>query len=152
MINGFISKHPEYERYQIEDFVAFFKFRNDYKEYTVTKLLEVYEKYVKNCSAYREYEQIYNSLNNELSIVNLVNNTQLEVELDIYTPDHKYSPKHTFIMKCKETEDTATTMHVRVYSKNGLVKEYSIPAKGMSMQDLSELIDKERNEYNDNED
>lgn len=38
-------------------------------------------------------------------------------------------------------------MHVRVYSKDGLVKEYSIPAKGISMEVMSDLIDKERNGY-----
>lgn len=144
-INGFISKYPKYKRYQVEDFIAFFKFSNDYKEYTVMKLAEIYNRYIKGNSNYYEYEQIYKELSNEVTITNLINGTQLEIELDIYTPDHKYSPKHTFIMKCKETEDTTTTMHVRVYSKDGLVKEYSIPAKGISMEVMSDLIDKERN-------
>lgn len=146
-INGFISKYPEYKRYQVEDFIAFFKFSNDYKEYTVMKLADIYNKHIKGNSHYYEYEQIYKSLGNEVAITNLINGTQLEIELDIYTPDHKYCPKHTFVMKYKETEDITTTMHVRVYSKDGLVKEYSIPAKGISMEVMSDIIDKERNGY-----
>ena len=111
------------------------------------KLVEIYNKYIKGNSDYYEYEQIYKELNNEVAITNLINGTQLEIELDIYTPDHKYCPKHTFVMKYKETEDITTTMHVRVYSKDGLVKEYSIPAKGISMEVMSDIIDKERNGY-----
>ncbi len=145
-INGFINEHSEYKRYQVKDFIAFFKFRNNYERYTTDKLLEVYEKYIKANSDYSEYEQIYKSLSSKLA-VNLINNTQLEIDLDIYTPDHKYCPKHTFVMKYEETEDTTTTIHVRVYSSVGLVKEYDMPAIGMTMQDLSNLIDKERNNY-----
>lgn len=143
-ISGFINEHSEYKRCQVKDFIAFFKFRNNYERYTTDRLLEVYEKYIKANSDYSEYAQIYKSLSSKLA-VNLINNTQLEIDLDIYTPDHKYCPKHTFVMKYKETEDTTTTIHVRVYSSVGLVKEYDMPAIGMTMQDLSNLIDKERN-------
>lgn len=57
-INGFINEHSEYKRYQVKDFIAFFKFRNNYERYTTDKLLEVYEKYIKANSDYSEYEQI----------------------------------------------------------------------------------------------
>lgn len=147
MVHGFINKHKEIQEYSssVLDFVSYFKFINDYTDYTVEEFKTILSKRMENTYFDFKFRQIANLIQDKEDLTSLINNTQLEVELDIYTPDHKYSPKHTFVMECKETEDTTTTMHVRVYSKNGLIKEYSMPAKGISMQDLSTLIDKERN-------
>lgn len=49
-ISGFINEHSEYKRCQVKDFIAFFKFRNNYERYTTDKLLEVYEKYMRSIS------------------------------------------------------------------------------------------------------
>jgi len=56
-----------------------------------------------------KFKQIANLIKDKEDLADLINNTRLKVELDIYTPDHKYCPKHTFVMKYKETEDTTTT-------------------------------------------
>lgn len=146
MVHGFINKHKEIQEYSnsVLDFVSYFKFINDYTDYTVEEFKTILSKRMENTYFDFKFRQIANLIRDKEDLTSLINNTQLEVELDIYTPDHKYSPKHTFVMECKETEDATTTIHVRVYSKNGLVKEYSMPAKGMPMQDLSTLIDKER--------
>ena len=44
------DRYPKYKRYQVEDFIAFFKISNDYKEYTVLKLAEIYNRYIKGNS------------------------------------------------------------------------------------------------------
>lgn len=152
MINGFISKHKELKDYSslLLDFVCYFKTLNGYENYTVNGFNEAVGKFMKNIYSDGNKKQIINLIPNKRLLADLVNNTQLYIDLDIYTPDHKYCPKHTFVMKYKETEDTTTTMHVRVYSSVGLVKEYDMPAIGMTMQDLSNLIDKERNNYKSN--
>lgn len=149
MINGFISKHKEIQEYSnvILDFVGYFKFINAYTSYTVEEFKTTLNKRMENTYFDFKFKQIANLIQNKEDLADLINNARLKVELDIYTPDHKYCPKHTFVMKYKETEDITTTMHVRVYSKDGLVKEYSIPAKGISMEVMSDIIDKERNNY-----
>lgn len=149
MINGFISKHKEIQEYSssILDFIGYFKFINAYTNYTVEEFKITLNKRMENKYFDFKFKQIANLIKDKEDLADLINNTRLKVELDIYTPDHKYCPKHTFVMKYKETEDTTTTMYVRVYSKDGLVKKYSIPAKGISMEVMSDLIDKERNGY-----
>ena len=149
MINGFISKHKEIQEYSssILDFIGYFKFINAYTNYTVEEFKTTLNKRMENKYFDFKFKQIANLIKDKEDLADLINNTRLKVELDIYTPDHKYCPKHTFVVKYKETEDTTTTMYVRVYSKDGLVKKYSIPAKGISMEVMSDLIDKERNGY-----
>lgn len=146
MINGFISKHKEIQEYSssILDFIGYFKFINAYTNYTVESLKQLTTNVWRISISILSLSKSPNLIKDKEDLADLINNTRLKVELDIYTPDHKYCPKHTFVMKYKETEDTTTTMYVRVYSKDGLVKKYSIPAKGISMEVMSDLIDKER--------
>ena len=63
-------------------------------------------------------------------------------ELAIFTP--KFDSKRTHhIRSYKSDEDI---LQVEVISDNGVIKSYNMAATGMTMQDLLNLIDKERNE------
>lgn len=96
MIHGFINKHKEIQEYSnsVLDFVSYFKFINDYTDYTVEEFKTILSKRMENTYFDFKFRQIANLIQDKEDLTSLINNTQLEVKLDIYTPDHKYSPKH----------------------------------------------------------
>ena len=92
MINGFISKHKEIQEYSssILDFIGYFKFINAYTNYTVEEFKTTLNKRMENKYFDFKFKQIANLIKDKEDLADLINNTRLKVELDIYTPDHKY--------------------------------------------------------------
>lgn len=122
-----------------DGFVARMKFYNANEDYTLESFSASFNDYQKSVYCSREAVELCKTLDG-LCVVDYINNSHFKNELDIFTPD--FDKKRTHHMTSQKSDDDI--LHVRVYSKNGLIKEYSMPAKGMSMQDLSTLIDKER--------
>lgn len=143
MINDFIDKCIEHPRFQVENFIAFFKLRNYYREYSVDRLNDIYIHHIDNCYDYKDFDSIYKLFDDKSELVDYINNIHTEIELDIFTPDHEYSPKHTFVMKSKMANTSSDIIHICVYSKNGLIKAYTIPAVNISMEDIANIVDKE---------
>lgn len=61
-------------------------------------------------------------------------------ELDIFTSDFETKRTH-HMTSYKSNEDV---LQVRVISNEGVVKNYDVSAIGITLQDLSNLVDKER--------
>lgn len=144
MVHGFINKHKEIQEYSssVLDFVSYFKFINDYTDYTVEEFKTILSKRMENTYFDFKFRQIANLIRDKEDLTSLINNTQLEVELDIYTPDHKYSPKHTY--SCEVEEADKDTFCVEVYSCKGLVKSYDISAIGITFEGMYHIVDKEQ--------
>lgn len=120
--------------------IARIKFYNANKEYTVDSFKLMLEDYKKSIYCCQDFIKLCQIINDYDYIVNYINQSHFKNELAIFTPEFDSKRTH-HIYSYKSDEDI---LQVEVISDNGVVKSYNIPAKGMTMQDLSNLIDKER--------
>ena len=154
MINEFVDKHllayqskyPKSDDFEqeLDNFVSYFKSVNGYNQYSIEELKKAYEKCVENHYNYHTYSPIYETIDTH-ELLDLINNIHYRIKLLVFTPDHKYSPKHTYGCKIEEADED--TFCVEVYSNKGLVKSYDIPATGITTEKMLQIIDRERNEY-----
>lgn len=122
--------------------IARIKFYNANKEYTVDSFKLMFEDYKKSIYCCQDFVKLCQIINDYDYIVNYINQSHFKNELAIFTP--KFDSKRTHhIRSYKSDEDI---LQVEVISDNGVIKSYNMAATGMTMQDLLNLIDKERNE------
>lgn len=122
--------------------IARIKFYNANKEYTVDSFKLMFEDYKKSIYCCQDFIKLCQIINDYDYIVNYINQSHFKNELAIFTP--KFDSKRTHhIRSYKSDEDI---LQVEVISDNGVIKSYNMAATGMTMQDLLNLIDKERNE------
>lgn len=151
-INKFIEEHiadykhkyPKSNEFESElrNFIGYFKGINGYKLYSLEGLEKAYKECVKNHYSYYTYSPIYETIDIH-ELLDLINSVHYRLELEIFTPDHKYCPKHTYCCSAEEADEDI--LHVNVYSSKGLVKSYDMSSVGFTFEDMFTLIDKERN-------
>lgn len=152
MINKFVEEHridykrkyPKSDKFEsgLRNFVSYFKGINGYKPYSLEGLEKAYRECIKNHYSYCTYSPIYETMDIH-ELLDLINNVHYSIELEIFTPDHEYCPKHTY--GCRIEEADKDILYVRVYSSKGLVKSYDMSAIGFTFEDMFALIDSERN-------
>lgn len=147
-INEFISKCkcPKLDNFEqkLSNFVSYFKGINGYNKYSLEELEKAYKECVKNQYSYYTYSPIYETIGTH-ELLDLINRIHYHIELHIFTPDHKYCPRHTYSCDIEEADNDM--FHVEVYSSKGLIKSYDMSAIGITFEDMYEIIDKERNGY-----
>lgn len=146
LINEMWTSRPEERIITLADLsdgvIARIKFYNANKEYTVDSFKLMFEDYKKSIYCCQDFVKLCQIINDYDYIVNYINQSHFKNELAIFTP--KFDSKRTHhIRSYKSDEDI---LQVEVISDNGVVKSYNMAATGMTMQDLLNLIDKERNE------
>lgn len=127
--------------------IARIKFYNANKEYTADSFKLMLEDYGRSVYCCQDFIELCQSINDYNCIVDYINNSHFRNELDIFTPDFEMKRTH-HMTSYKSDEDV---LRVRVISNEGVIKNYNIPTTGMTMQDLTNFIDKERSTYKPNE-
>lgn len=121
--------------------IARIKFYNANQEYTKESFKLMFTEYQKSIYCNQEVVEAFRSINDYGYIVDYINDSHFRNELDIFTPE--FDKKRTYHMTSHKSDEDV--LQVRVVSNEGVIKSYGISAIGMTMQDLSTLIDKERN-------
>lgn len=123
--------------------IACIKFYNANIKYTIESFKLALTEYQKSICCNQEVIEVFRSIDDCNYIIDYINSCHFSNELDIFTPDFEMKRTH-HMTSYKSDEDV---LRVRVISNEGVIKRYDMPAIGMTIQDLSNLIDKERNGY-----
>lgn len=120
--------------------IARIKFYNASKEYTVDSFKQMLEDYKRSVYCCQDFINLCQSINDYNHVMDYINNSHFRNELDIFTSDFETKRTH-HMTSYKSNEDV---LQVRVISNEGVVKNYDVSAIGITLQGLSNLVDKER--------
>lgn len=120
--------------------IAYIKFCNANKEYTVDSFKLMLEDYKKSIYCCQDFVELCQVIDDYGHIVNYINQSHFKNELDIFTPEFDRKRTH-HIVSYKSDKDT---LQVKVISDNGVIKSYDISAIGITFKKMHDLIDKER--------